>query len=132
MAAQHHDESAVRELRSLLVAAGGNAGEASLSRASEDKILRRIGEAASNEILTAALATIRSLLQVWLTRLPNSRVRGTASLFALGELIEAVGRSDVAAAQKAMGEYVDIANEGLLAVLPQDLSEQEMRQTAVV
>jgi GntR family transcriptional regulator, transcriptional repressor for pyruvate dehydrogenase complex len=131
LAAGQHDEVALGELRSLLAAVTKDVGEAALYRASEGKVLRRIGEAAGNEVLTAALATIRSLLQVWLGRLPNTGVRETASLVALEAVIEAVGLSDVQAARNAMARYVDIASKALLEVLPEGPVRTKTPRTSV-
>lgn len=131
LAAQQRDEAAVRDLRSLLADAQRDHGEAGLYGASEGALVRRIGESAGNGVLNAALATIRSLLQVWLTRLPHTGAKATASLAALGSVVDAIERSDVDAARTGMAEYVDAASDGLKAVLPEEPVEAEARATAV-
>ena len=130
LAARQRDEAALDELRSLLAAATRGVSEPALYRACEGKVLRRLGEAAGNEVLNGALATIRSLLQVWMWRLPHDGVRETASLVALQEAISAIGRCDCEGARKAIGEYVDIANDGLFEVLPQESARADARHTA--
>jgi len=131
LAAKQRDEAAVRDLRSLLADAQRDRGVAGLYRASEGALLRRIGESAGNEVLNAALATIRSLLHVWLIRLPHTGARTTASLAALGSVVDAIERSDVHAARTGMAEHVDTASEGLKAVLPEEPIELETRNVAV-
>jgi GntR family transcriptional repressor for pyruvate dehydrogenase complex len=130
LAAQQHDETAVRDLRSLLADAPRDRADAGLSPASEGAVLRRIGESANNEVLNAVVATVRSLLQVWLARLPRTPIRGAASVAALKAVVDAIEYSDVQAARTAIAEYVDTASEGLKAVLPDEPVETETRDTA--
>jgi GntR family transcriptional repressor for pyruvate dehydrogenase complex len=118
LAAQRRDEAAVHELRLLLAAARLERSDAARFRATEATILRRIGEAADNEVLSAALATIRSLLQVWLARLPHTEARAAASVAALESAVDAIERGDVEAARTAMADCIDSASEGLREVLP--------------
>jgi GntR family transcriptional repressor for pyruvate dehydrogenase complex len=119
LAAQRRDEAAVRDLRALLADARLERGDARRFRAAEAALLRRVGEAADNEVLNAALATIRSLLQAWLARLPHTEARAAASLAALESGVDAIERGDGEAARTAMGDYVARASDGLREVLPE-------------
>jgi GntR family transcriptional repressor for pyruvate dehydrogenase complex len=131
VAARQRDEAAVCDLRSLLADAPRDLSDAGPFRAAEGAILRRIGESADNDLLNAALATIRSLLQVWLTRLPHTGARATASLAALGSAVEAIARGDVDAARTAMADYVDRASDGIRGILPEEPAERESRAAGV-
>ena len=131
VAARQRDEAAVCDLRSLLADAPRDLSDAGPFRAAEGALLRRIGESADNDLLNAALATIRSLLQVWLTRLPHTGARATASLAALGSAVEAIARGDVDGARTAMADYVDRASEGIRGILPEESAEPEASAAGV-
>lgn len=120
LAAHPTNESDIAALRSLLAAAKRQQHDAEGWRTAEAAILRRVGESADNMVLNTALATIRSLLQVWLARLPHSDVRTGASLAFLGATIDAIERADADDARAAMARYVDHASEGLHDILPEE------------
>lgn len=119
LAARQRDEVVVLDLRSLLADAHRDRHDAGRCRAAEVALLRRIGESANNQVLTAALATIRSLLQVWLTRLPHTTARAAVSYASLASAVDAIDRADVDGARTAMADYVASASEGLSGILPE-------------
>jgi GntR family transcriptional repressor for pyruvate dehydrogenase complex len=123
LASRQLDGVAIQDLRSRLDEAKREQRDAARFRVAEAAVLRGIGETADNEVLNAALTTIRSLLQVWLTRVPHSQARANAILEALESAVEAIAHGDADEAKSAMAEYSDRASKGLKGVLPEEPSE---------
>ncbi len=126
LAAERRADEAVPGLRRMLELMPGEAPTAGLL-ATDERVLRRIAELAGNEVLTAALSTIRSLLQVWLTLVPTDQ--GTASA-SLKQVVISIASQDSEGARIAMAAYVDLVNEGLAGLLAADLTRARAARSA--
>lgn len=117
LAARHRDQAAIAALDALLREAKRDRGDTAAIRAAEAAVMRAIGDAADNDMLNSAVVTIRSLLQVWLARLPRSTERVKSVLEQLGAAVDAIRVGDAEAAQAAIGRYVGEDGDALRAIL---------------
>jgi GntR family transcriptional repressor for pyruvate dehydrogenase complex len=117
LAAERRDTASVGALRDLLGSAAAADGDPSRAWAAQAGVLRGVSDAADNEVLGAAIATIRSLLQVWLVRLPGTETRAAASLAALGSVVDAIERGDAPGARDAVAACVTTATSGIEELL---------------
>ena len=120
LAAQRHDERDVTDLRQAL--AGMKAGRREPSRflSSEAEFLREVGEIAGNDVLAGAVATVRSLLKVWLARLAYTPADIEASVADYAAVADAIEAGDAAAARAGMGVAADRVTERVRAGLGND------------
>lgn len=109
LAAERRDEEALDELRALLAEMDAVRDDAPRFVAAEAAFLRRVTDAAGNEVLGGGMATIRSLLQVWTARLPDEPEHVRDAIASYGQLADAMERHDPATARAAMGMAMDRA-----------------------
>jgi GntR family transcriptional regulator, transcriptional repressor for pyruvate dehydrogenase complex len=117
LAAERRDAASLDALHELMSGAAALEGDAIGAWVAQVGILRAISDAADNEVLGAAIATIRSLLQVWLVRLPSSEARAEASLAVLASVIKAIEGGDASGARDAVATYITTATEGIEQVV---------------
>jgi len=112
LAAQRRSEEDLRDMRRLL--------RQMQDAGSDDEFIEadmafhlRLAEAAGNSVLAGILMNIRSLIQVWITRVTYAADSVTPSYQEHVPIMEAVETGDPAAAAAAMGAHLDSAGAKL-------------------
>jgi GntR family transcriptional repressor for pyruvate dehydrogenase complex len=116
LAAQRRSEEDLRDMRRLL--------RQMQDAASDDEFIEadmafhlRLAEAARNSVLSGILTNIRSLIQVWITRVTLAAETLAPSYQEHVPIMEAVEAGDPAAAAAAMGAHLDSAGAKLAKTL---------------
>jgi GntR family transcriptional repressor for pyruvate dehydrogenase complex len=107
LAARRRDDRDLVDLRELV--AGMKAARRDTARflAAETAYLRALAETADNDVLSGAVGTIRSLVGVWVARVPYTPEEMDASVQEHGAVVDAIASGDEEAARVAM----DVAME---------------------
>lgn len=118
LAAIRRDDQDVADLGRLVHAMKAAHRDPSKFVGAEAAFLRAVAEVANNDVLTGAVATIRSLVQVWALRVPYTaeEVDATAEDYAL--VVEAIAGGNVEAAQATMAAAVARVSERIRRSLP--------------
>lgn len=116
LAAQRRSEEDLRDMRGLL--------RQMQDAGSDDEFIEadmafhlRLAEAAGNSVLSGILINIRSLIQVWITRVTYAAESIAPSYQEHVPIMEAVEAGDPAAAAAAMGAHLDSAGAKLARTL---------------
>jgi GntR family transcriptional regulator, transcriptional repressor for pyruvate dehydrogenase complex len=116
LAAQRRSEEDLRDMRRLL--------RQMQDAGSDDEFIEadmafhlRLAEAAGNSVLAGILTNIRSLIQVWITRVTYAADSVAPSYQEHVPIMEAVEAGDPAAAAAAMGAHLDSAGAKLARTL---------------
>ncbi|MDA8202808.1 MAG: GntR family transcriptional regulator [Chloroflexi bacterium] len=117
LAAERRDEEALDELRTLLAEMDAARADAPRFAAAEAAFLRRVTDAAGNDVLGGGMATIRSLLQVWTSRLPDEPDHVRDAIASYGRLVDAIEWRDSTAARTSMGVAMGRAAERIRLAL---------------
>jgi GntR family transcriptional regulator, transcriptional repressor for pyruvate dehydrogenase complex len=133
LAAQRRDEQDLQDLRRLLRRMEQARSDDDFIEADMEFHLR-LAEAARNSVLAGILVNIRSLIQVWITRVTYAADSLTPSYQEHIPVMEAVEANDPAAAAAAMAAHLDSAGaklsrtlEGEKATPTEDLREAKTR-----
>jgi GntR family transcriptional repressor for pyruvate dehydrogenase complex len=119
LAAQRRDDRDVVDLRALVAAMKAGRRDPARFGSAQVAFLRAIAEVAGNDVLSGAASTIRSLLQVWVARVPWRTEVIDAEVIDYGAVVDGIAAGDRPAAQAAMGLASDRANEQIrLALSP--------------
>ena len=119
LAAQGRDDRDVVDLRALVTAMKAARRDPARFGSAQIAFLRAIAEVAGNDVLSGAAATIRSLLQVWVARVPWRTEVIDAEVIDYGAVVDGIAAGDRVAAHAAMGLASDRANEQIrLALSP--------------
>jgi GntR family transcriptional repressor for pyruvate dehydrogenase complex len=116
LAAQRRDEQDLKDLRRLLRRMEQAKGDDDFIEADMEFHLR-IAEAARNSVLAGILMNVRSLIQVWITRVTNAADSVTPSYQEHVPIMEALEAQDPAAAAAAMAAHLDSAGAKLSRTL---------------
>lgn len=117
LAAERRGDEALAELQAILADMEASRDDAPRFATAEAAFLRRVTDAAGNDILGGGMATIRSLLQVWTARLPDEPDHVREAIASYGRLVEAIKGRDSATARAAMGVAMDRATERIRRAL---------------
>jgi GntR family transcriptional regulator, transcriptional repressor for pyruvate dehydrogenase complex len=132
LAAQRRSEDDLRELRRLL--------RQMEEAGSDDEFIDadmafhlRLAEAAGNSVLSGILTNIRSLIQVWITRVTYAADSVTPSYQEHVPVMEAVEARDPAAAAAAMAAHLDSAGAKLARTLETEraTSAEDLRKAKI-
>jgi GntR family transcriptional regulator, transcriptional repressor for pyruvate dehydrogenase complex len=132
LAAQRRSEDDLRELRRLL--------RQMEEAGSDDEFIDadmafhlRLAEAAGNSVLSGILTNIRSLIQVWITRVTYAADSVTPSYQVHVPVMEAVEARDPAAAAAAMAAHLDSAGAKLARTLETEraTSAEDLRKAKI-
>lgn len=120
LAADRRDERDMADLRSLHAAMKAAHRDHVRFVAAQGAFLRAITEVADNDVLAGAAATIRSLLQFWMARVPLTVGDMDGQVADASAVIDAIAAGDRAAARVAADRAIERANEPIMAALPSD------------
>jgi GntR family transcriptional regulator, transcriptional repressor for pyruvate dehydrogenase complex len=117
LAARRRDERDLMDLRELV--SGMKAARRDTSRflAAETAYLRALAETADNDVLSGAVATIRSLVGVWVARVPYTAEEMDVSVQEHGAVVDAIASGDEEAARVAMDIAMERVTRWLQAAL---------------
>jgi GntR family transcriptional repressor for pyruvate dehydrogenase complex len=126
LAAQRRSEEDLRDMRRLL--------RQMQDAASDDEFIEadiafhlRLAEAARNSVLSGILTNIRSLIQVWITRVTHAADTLAPSYQEHVPIMAALEAGDPAAAAAAMGAHLDSAGAKLAKTLEAELEPSARR-----
>jgi DNA-binding FadR family transcriptional regulator len=108
------------DLRALLGAMRAARREPSRFATAQAEFLRAVAEVAGNDVLAGAASTIRSLLQVWVARVPWATADIDAAVVDYGLVVDTIAAGDRIAARAAMSAAIARANEQIRATLEKD------------
>lgn len=117
LAAERRDETALADLRRLLEEMRSAMGDADRFVAADVAFHLRVAEAAGNETLYQIMLNIRSLLQVWISRVMHAASDYHPSLDDHIPILDAIERGDVEAARVAIAAHLQRATDRLAATL---------------
>ncbi len=117
LAAERRDETALADLRRLLEEMRSAMGDADRFVAADVAFHLRVAEAAGNETLYQIMLNIRSLLQVWISRVMHAASDYHPSLDDHIPILDAIERGDVEAARVAVAAHLQRAADRLAATL---------------
>jgi len=120
LAAQRHDDRDIADLRGSVAAMKAARHDRVRFGSAQTAFLRAIAEVAGNDVLSGAVTTIRTLLQVWVARVPWTAGFVDAEVIDYGAVVDAVAAGDAVAARVAMGRASDRANEQVRQELTPD------------
>jgi GntR family transcriptional repressor for pyruvate dehydrogenase complex len=120
LAAERRDEATLEELRNHLRAMADANGNAKRFVAADVAFHLTLGRASRNSAMSDMLANIRSLLQVWITRVMEAATDFGPSYREHLPVLAAVERGDVLSARGAMEEHLNHASERLIQTLSPD------------
>lgn len=120
LAAQRRDDRDVADLRGLVAAMKAARRDPARFGSAQIAFLRAIAEVASNDVLSGAISTIRSLLQVWVARVPWTTEVIDAEVIDYRAVVDTIAVGDGVAARAAMGLASDRANEQIRLALSPD------------
>jgi len=107
LAARRRDDRDLVDLRELVAGMKAARRDTSHFLAAETAYLRALAETADNDVLSGTVATIRSLVGVWVARVPYTPEEMDASVQEHGAVVDAIASGDEEAARVAM----DVAME---------------------
>jgi GntR family transcriptional repressor for pyruvate dehydrogenase complex len=119
LAAQRRDEDDLRDMRRLLLRMEQARSDDEFIDADMEFHLR-LAEAARNSVLSGILTNIRSLIQVWITRVTHAADSVAPSYQEHVPIMEAVEAKDAAAAAAAMAAHLDSAGAKLARTLEEE------------
>jgi GntR family transcriptional repressor for pyruvate dehydrogenase complex len=117
LAAQRRDDQDVGDLRGLLAAMKAARRESARYASLQGAFLRAVAEVAGNDVLSGAVSTIRSLLQVWVARVPWTSEVVDEVTAAFGSVVDAIEMEDDPGARAQMSVAMGQANEQIRLAL---------------
>ena len=120
LAATRRDEQDMADLRALVAAMKAGRREPGRFATAQGAFLRAVAEVAGNDVLAGAASTMRSLLQVWVARVPWGPEDIDAAVAGYGRVVEAIAAGDRVAARAAMSAAIERANEQIRAALERE------------
>ena len=108
------------DLRALVAAMKAGRREPGRFATAQGAFLRAVAEVAGNDVLAGAASTMRSLLQVWVARVPWGPEDIDAAVAGYGRVVEAIAAGDRVAARAAMSAAIERANEQIRAALERE------------
>jgi len=117
LAAERRDESALHDLRDLIAEMEQAGGDADRFVAADVAFHLRVAEAAGNETLHQIMSSIRSLLQVWISRVMHAATDFEPSRSEHVAILRAIESRDPHVARAAMEDHMTSATERLEATL---------------
>ncbi len=124
LAAERRDDAAIADLKRHLERME-KASDADTFVAGDVAFHLRLAEAANNETLLGIMVSIRSLLQVWITRVMYNEPDFAISYNEHVRIYEAILARDVPAARRAMDEHVMAALHRLDETLAAEVAGTE-------
>ena len=118
LAALRRDERDVADLRALIATMKGARRDAARFGSAQGVFLRSVTEVAGNDVLAGAVATIRSLLHFWVTRLPLTEAFMDAAVAEHAAVVDAIEAGDAEGARTAMAIASERMAEQLRQALP--------------
>lgn len=117
LAAERRDEEALDALRAQLGTMEGAGKDAAAFTTADVAFHLRIAEAAGNETLLQVMMSIRTLLQVWISRTVQDHGDLSAIAAEHAPILDAITRGDVQSARDAMEDHLTRAYERLESTL---------------
>ncbi|HEY8869827.1 MAG TPA: FadR/GntR family transcriptional regulator [Candidatus Limnocylindrales bacterium] len=117
LAAERRDDVALADLTSLLAEMKTAMGEPDRFVAADVAFHIRVAQAAGNETLYQIMVNIRSLLQVWISRVMHAASDYQPSLEDHVPILEAIRARDVEGARRAVDAHLERATHRLEATL---------------
>jgi GntR family transcriptional repressor for pyruvate dehydrogenase complex len=117
LAAERRDDHALDDLRKLLGEMRAAMGDADRFVAADVAFHLRVAEAAGNDTLYQIMLSIRSLLQVWISRVMHAASDYHPSLDDHLPILEAIEVGDPEAARAAVAAHLERATDRLTATL---------------
>ncbi len=111
LAAQRHDDRDIADLRASVAAMKAARHDPVRFGSAQAALLRAIAEVAGNDVLSGAVATIRTLLQAWVARVPWATGFIDTAVTEYRELVDAIAAGDAVVARTVMGRASDRAND---------------------
>ena len=118
LAAIRRDDQDVTDLERLVQSMKAARRDPSKFVATEAAFLRAVAEVANNDVLMGAVATIRSLVQVWARRVPYTDQEVDATSDDYAAVVDAIAAGDVEGAKARMGVAVARVSERIRRALP--------------
>jgi GntR family transcriptional repressor for pyruvate dehydrogenase complex len=120
LAALRRDDQDVADLRSLVAVMKAARRDPARFASLQGAFLRAIAEVAGNDVLSGAVSTIRSLLQVWVARVPWTTEVIDAATGEYMAVVDRIEAGDGSAAREAMGIAMDRVNGQIRLALVAD------------
>lgn len=117
LAAERRDEQGIRDLQDLIAEMEQVGGDADRFVAADVAFHLRVAEAAGNETLLQIMSSIRSLLQVWISRVMHAATDFEPSRSEHVGILRAIESHDPEGARAAMEHHMSGATERLEATL---------------
>jgi GntR family transcriptional regulator, transcriptional repressor for pyruvate dehydrogenase complex len=117
LAAERRTEADLADLRTLLAEMRAAMGDAERFVAADVAFHLRVAQAAGNETLYQIMLNIRSLLQVWISRVMHAASDYHPSLDDHLPILESIEEGDVEAARSAVAAHLERATDRLTATL---------------
>ena len=130
LAAERRSEADLSNLRHHLNNMGAAQGDADAFVAADVAFHLRLAEAANNETLLQIMISIRSLLQVWISRVMNHETDFAISYDEHVSILKAIAAGDAPAAREAMDAHVKLALNRLDEALAQEAAADLPNATA--
>lgn len=120
LAASRRDEQDVADLGALLATMRAVHREPHRFAAAHARFLKAVAETAGNDVLAGAVSTIRSLIHVWVARVPWSGDVIDTAVRDFTAVRDAIAAGDASAARIAMDVAVDHLNVQIRSTLERD------------